>query len=277
MSLTIESLFAIFSREKSKSSNVAKGILMYALVDIAGKQYKAQKGKLLKVDRLPGGKGQDLNLESVLLVSDGSKVEVGSPYVKGATVKITVEDHVRSRSIKVFKFKRRKGYRKTQGHRQGYTLIKVHDILGMSGMKEDTVPKKEPVKTGQTTTAKSGKKPAAKAPAKNTGSKTTAAAKNADSKKTPAPKPSARKTTAQSGTKATAAVKKPAAESAPKTEAKTKRSPASTAGKSKATKTSANKAAPKAKTTPKTPKAKSVAKPASEEPSESIKKDFDKK
>lgn len=103
---------------------------MYALVEIKGKQYKAEKGCLLTVDKLENSEGDELEFESVLLTSDGEKVSVGAPYVKGVKVKTSVEGHEKGDKVIIFKFKRRKGYRRRQGHRQNYSLLRVTDILG---------------------------------------------------------------------------------------------------------------------------------------------------
>ncbi|MFP4067479.1 MAG: 50S ribosomal protein L21 [Spirochaetaceae bacterium] len=102
---------------------------MYAVVEIKGKQYKAQEGDLLKVDRLEGADGDRLEFDSVLMLrSDRDKVTVGAPYVNGAKVKAVVEEHGRDRKIIVYKYKRRKGYRRRQGHRRQYSLLRVKEI-----------------------------------------------------------------------------------------------------------------------------------------------------
>ena len=103
---------------------------MYALVEIKGKQYKAEKGGLLKVDLFENDKGSSLELETVLLVSGDSGVKVGSPYVEGVKIKAVVEDHGRDKKIIGFKYKKRKNYRRTWGHRQSFTVLKVEDIAG---------------------------------------------------------------------------------------------------------------------------------------------------
>lgn len=102
---------------------------MYAVVEIAGKQYRAEKGATLRVDRLEAEKGSSLSLDKVLLLS-GDTVKVGAPYVAGAAVKAVVEDEVKGDKIVVFKYKPKKDYRRTQGHRQSYTLLKVEEIVG---------------------------------------------------------------------------------------------------------------------------------------------------
>ena len=103
---------------------------MYALVDINGKQYKAEKGETLKVDKLDSENGDAVEFETVLMVGGVDSVKVGTPYVKGVTVKATVEDQLKDKKVIVYKYKRRKGYHKKQGHRQQYSLIKVDDIVG---------------------------------------------------------------------------------------------------------------------------------------------------
>ena len=103
---------------------------MYALVEIKGKQYKAEKGAVLKVDKFDKESGEKMEFDSVLLVSGEGDPKVGSPYVEGAKVTTVVKSNVKDSKVKVFKFKRRKGYRRTQGHRQNHTLLRVEDILG---------------------------------------------------------------------------------------------------------------------------------------------------
>jgi large subunit ribosomal protein L21 len=105
---------------------------MYALVDINGKQYKAEKGSKLIVDRIPRETGEKIEFESVLLVSGGDKVDVGTPYVDGARVTATVTEHGKDKKVVVFRYKKRKGYRKKYGHRQPYSVITIDDITGIS-------------------------------------------------------------------------------------------------------------------------------------------------
>lgn len=101
---------------------------MYALVEILGKQYKAQEGAVLKVDKIDSEEGQELEFDSVVAIADGDKSVFGTPYVKGAKVVATLKENIKDKKIKIFKFKRRKGYRRTQGHRQQYSLITVKSI-----------------------------------------------------------------------------------------------------------------------------------------------------
>jgi large subunit ribosomal protein L21 len=104
---------------------------MYALVEIKGRQYKAETGSLLKVDKFDKGAGETVEFASVMLVQDDKGTRVGQPYVPGVTVKAVVQEHGRDRKIRVFKYKKRKNYRRTRGHRQHYTLIKVQEIAGL--------------------------------------------------------------------------------------------------------------------------------------------------
>lgn len=101
---------------------------MYAMVEIKGNQYKAQKGDLLTVDTIASEKGDVVEFDNVLLVRDEGTLKIGEPYVSGAKVKAVVEDHVRGDKVLVFKYKRRKRYRRTKGHRQGYTVLRVEEI-----------------------------------------------------------------------------------------------------------------------------------------------------
>jgi large subunit ribosomal protein L21 len=101
--------------------------MMYALVEFKGKQYKAEKGALLKVDKIDAEPGTAVNIDTVLLVS-GDSVSVGSPYIEGAKVSATVESHGKDDKIIVFKYKPKKDYRRKQGHRQQYSIIKIGEI-----------------------------------------------------------------------------------------------------------------------------------------------------
>ena len=101
---------------------------MYVLIEILGKQYKVEEGTLLKVDKIDKEAGAKVEFDAVLLVKDGEKTTVGTPYVKGAKVSAIVEDQVKGNKVVVYKFKRRKGYRRKQGHRQQYSVIKIDKI-----------------------------------------------------------------------------------------------------------------------------------------------------
>jgi len=101
---------------------------MFAVVQIAGHQFKVSADQYLYVNRLPQAEGEVLTLEDVMLVADGNKVQIGKPYVKGATVQAKVLSHLKDDKVLVFKKKRRKGYKKTHGHRQYLTKIQIEAI-----------------------------------------------------------------------------------------------------------------------------------------------------
>ena len=103
---------------------------MYVLMEFKGKQYKAEKGSVLEVDKIDAEPGSTVDIDSVLLVS-GDTVSVGAPYVQGAKVQAVVESHKKGDKIIVFKYKSKKDYRRKQGHRQQYSVIKIQDIVGV--------------------------------------------------------------------------------------------------------------------------------------------------
>ena len=102
---------------------------MYAIVEIAGQQFKVEAGNEIFVQRLPQAKGADVSFDKVLLVDNEGNVKVGTPYVEGAVVKATVlADDVKADKVIVFKKIRRKGFQKLNGHRQQLTKIKINEI-----------------------------------------------------------------------------------------------------------------------------------------------------
>ena len=101
---------------------------MYAIIKTGGKQYQVSAGDRLMVEKLEGNIGDSIELSEVLLVADGDAVIVGKPVVDGAKVVATITDQGKHRKIKVFKKKRRKGYRLMKGHRQPYTALKIADV-----------------------------------------------------------------------------------------------------------------------------------------------------
>jgi len=101
---------------------------MYAVVKTGGKQYKVAEGTFFKVEKCPGDVGQEIVFDEVLLVSKDGDLKVGAPTVEGARVRGTIVEQGREKKIIVFKMKRRKGYRRKQGHRQHYTGVKVDSI-----------------------------------------------------------------------------------------------------------------------------------------------------
>jgi large subunit ribosomal protein L21 len=103
---------------------------MYADIKTGGKQYRVSAGEKLKVEQIPADIGAEVVLDQVLFLSDGDNVTMGAPLVSGATVTVKVVSHGRGDKVRIFKMRRRKHYRKTQGHRQNYTEI---EILGITG------------------------------------------------------------------------------------------------------------------------------------------------
>ena len=102
---------------------------MYATIEFKGKQYKAEEGVVLTVDKLDAEQGSKIDIETVLLVSDGDKISVGAPYVKGAKVQVVVEESFKDKKVLVFKFKSKKDYHRLIGHRQQYTKVRVEKII----------------------------------------------------------------------------------------------------------------------------------------------------
>ena len=101
---------------------------MYAIVEIAGQQFKAEAGKKLYVHRLEGNEGDAVSFERVLLTDDNGSVEVGAPTVAGVKVNAKILAHLKGDKVEIFKKKRRKGYKKLNGHRQSLTQIAIESI-----------------------------------------------------------------------------------------------------------------------------------------------------
>jgi large subunit ribosomal protein L21 len=101
---------------------------MYAIVEIAGQQFKVENEKKIFVHHLDKNAGDSVEFDKVLLVDNDGKVKIGAPSVKGAKVTAKVIDHVRGEKVIVFKKKRRKGYQKRNGHRQDFTQIQIETI-----------------------------------------------------------------------------------------------------------------------------------------------------
>jgi large subunit ribosomal protein L21 len=101
---------------------------MYAVIRTGGKQYRVQEEQVLKVEKLVGTEGSQIEFDDVLLYSDGETVTLGSPKIENASVKAHILEQGRDKKQLVFKYKRRKGYRKMRGHRQFFTEIKIDSI-----------------------------------------------------------------------------------------------------------------------------------------------------
>ena len=103
---------------------------MYAVFVTGGKQYRATAGDVLRIEKLDVNEGATVSFDKVLLVSNGDKVTVGAPYVKGGAVTAKVLAQGRGDKIRIVKFRRRKHYRKQQGHRQSFTEVKIEGVAG---------------------------------------------------------------------------------------------------------------------------------------------------
>lgn len=103
---------------------------MYALVEIQGKQYRVEKDASIRVDHIASEPGTELEFSNVMLIGGGESTRVGTPFVKGASVKAELAEQVRDRKVTVFKHKRRKNYRRTRGHRQHYSTLTIKEIVG---------------------------------------------------------------------------------------------------------------------------------------------------
>ena len=101
---------------------------MFAIVETGGKQFRVDEGRSLKVAKLDVQAGSEITLDKILLVGTGADVKIGQPFVDGAAVTCEVVEHGRDKKIIIFKKKRRKDYRRTQGHRQDFTTLKVKSI-----------------------------------------------------------------------------------------------------------------------------------------------------
>jgi len=103
---------------------------MYAVIQTGGKQYRVKSGEQLKVELLAAEVGASVSFDRVLMLGEGDGVKVGAPFLDGAAVKATVVAQGRGEKIRIFKLRRRKHYAKTQGHRQGYTEVRIDEIVG---------------------------------------------------------------------------------------------------------------------------------------------------
>ncbi len=101
---------------------------MYAVIKTGGKQFKVSEGETLKIEKLTSEVGKKISINNVLTFVDGEKVIIGTPIVEGASVNATIVSHGRGDKVKIFKMNRRKHYKKSQGHRQSFTEIKVDKI-----------------------------------------------------------------------------------------------------------------------------------------------------
>jgi len=125
---------------------------MYAIIESCGRQYKVSEGDVVFFEKLEVEEGKKITFDNVVLVSDDKKVEVGSPYVKGVKVEGKVVAHGKHKKVLVYKYKAKKNYRRTQGHRQPYTKIEITKIKTAAEKAEKAEVKETEEK--KTTTAK---------------------------------------------------------------------------------------------------------------------------
>ena len=176
---------------------------MFAVIKTGGKQYKVAKDDVIVIEKMEGESGDVLAFDSVLMVGEGAETKAGAPFVEGVCVAGEVVEQTRGDKILVFKKKRRQNYRRTKGHRQDLTVVRITDIL-TDGKKPEARPKKAAAKKDE------GEAAEAKAPAKK------AATKKAPAKKAPAKKAAAKKTAAKKAASAKDGAKKAAKKTAAK-------------------------------------------------------------
>ena len=200
---------------------------MYAIVDIAGQQFKVEKDQKVYVHRLEGKEGTKLEFDRVLLIDNDKSVVVGTPVISGAMVKAEIVDHLKGDKVVVFRKKRRKGFKVKNGHRQYLTQVVIQDIIEKGAKKTEV--KAEPKPAAKSVAKEESPKAETKAPA----------AKKPVAKTTTKP---AAKTAAKPPTKAAA---KPAAKSTETKKAAPKTTASKPAAKKTATKTAAKNPAAK--------------------------------
>lgn len=123
-------MFKIKSLLLSSDLKINRKFVMYAIVEIAGQQFKVEKDQQIFVHRLKEDEGSKVDFDNVLLIDNDGKVNVGAPAIQGAKVSASVVRHLKGDKVIVFKKKRRKGYKKKNGHRQYLTEIKIENIKG---------------------------------------------------------------------------------------------------------------------------------------------------
>jgi large subunit ribosomal protein L21 len=209
---------------------------MYAVVNTGGKQYKVQQGEVLRVEKLSGDVGSSVTFDRVLMFSDGENVSIGQPLLDGVSVEGHIVEQGKAKKIIVFKYKRRKRFRRKKGHRQEFTAIQIDSINAKGTKAAKGVEPKAEAKESEAPKAAPKKEPAAKAEAKKAAPKKEAAKKAVTPKAAPKKEPA----------KKAAPKKEPAKKAAPKKEpAKKAETKKAAPKKETAKKAPAKKAAPK--------------------------------
>jgi large subunit ribosomal protein L21 len=178
--------FIFLHSQVSEQKN--KTLEMYAIVDIAGQQIKVQKDQKIYVNRLEGKEGSKIDFDQILLIDDDGKVQVGTPVIKDMVVSATIVSHLKGDKVKVFKKKRRKGYKVLNGHRQLLTELLIENIAAGKAKAPEKKAEAKPKETEKTSEGKKSEpkaaapkkesKPAAKAAGKSAGKKSAAPSKS---------------------------------------------------------------------------------------------------
>lgn len=162
---------------------------MYAIVEIAGQQFKVERGNKVYVHRLEANEGEKIEFDKVFLLDNGGKISVGNPTVDGAKVAATVISHVKGDKVIIFKKKRRKGYQKWNNHRQSFTQILIQGVLAKGDKLQEELKAERVVRVQGLRNKPVAEAPVAEvkevaAPAKKAAAKKAAAPKKAAAKKT---------------------------------------------------------------------------------------------
>lgn len=205
---------------------------MYAVVTSGGKQYKVEEGETLKVEKIPGHVGSSVKFDRVLMIADGDTVSIGQPVLDDALVEGHIVEQGKSKKVIVFKYKRRKRYRRKHGHRQQFTAVKIDSIVAKvvradKKTEPETEAKKpadKKVEAKETAAGIEAKKPEApKAAVKKKADKKPEAKAEAKKKETKkAVKPKAKKADTKKGAAKKTTAKKPAAKKKATTKSKKK-------------------------------------------------------
>lgn len=131
---------------------------MYAIIESCGRQYKVAEGEVIFFEKLDVEEGKKVTFDNVVLVSDDGKVQVGAPYVKGVKVEGKVVSHGKGKKVLVYKYKAKKNYRRTQGHRQPYTKVEITKIKTAAEKAEAKEASAKETTTKKTTTKKAAEK-----------------------------------------------------------------------------------------------------------------------
>ena len=131
---------------------------MYAIIESCGRQYKVAEGEVIFFEKLDVEEGKKVTFDNVVLISDDGKVQVGAPYVKGVKVEGKVVSHGKEKKVLVYKYKAKKNYRRTQGHRQPYTKVEITKIKTAAEKAEAKEASAKETTTKKTTTKKAAEK-----------------------------------------------------------------------------------------------------------------------